>query len=327
MDRFVVRPGGPLHGTVRAGGAKNSALKLMAACLLAEGRHVLTGVPRIVDVEIMAEVLGAIGARSTCADGPTAGPDDLVVDTPGRRSSPRRPTSWSRRCAPRWWCSGRCWRARAGPGCRCPAATTSATAPSTSTSTACRALGPSFQTVHGNVEGRVDRRWPRRPVWSGSRVVFEYPSHTATDNVLMAAVLAKGTTVIENAAREPEVSDLADFLNAHGGPDHRGGDVAHRGRRGRASCIPADPSGHPRPGGGGHLPGRRSGWPAARSSSRTAGPTTWTCSSASWARSGSTVTQGPDGLRAAGRASRLHTVSTWPPCPTRASPPTTSRSW
>ena len=68
--RFVVRPGGPLHGTVRAGGAKNSALKLMAACLLAEGRHVLTGVPRIVDVEIMAEVLAAIGAQVRAPTGP-----------------------------------------------------------------------------------------------------------------------------------------------------------------------------------------------------------------------------------------------------------------
>ena len=83
MDRFVVRPGGPLHGTARAGGAKNSALKLMAACLLAEGRHVLAGVPRIVDVEIMTDVLGAIGAQVTRRpDGPDGRPGDLVVDTP-----------------------------------------------------------------------------------------------------------------------------------------------------------------------------------------------------------------------------------------------------
>ena len=62
MDRIIVNPGGPLSGTVRAGGAKNSVLKLMAACLLAEGRHVLTNVPRISDVDIMAEVLEAMGA-------------------------------------------------------------------------------------------------------------------------------------------------------------------------------------------------------------------------------------------------------------------------
>src|SRR5581483_3212679 len=58
VERFLVCPNGPLSGTVRAGGAKNSVLKLMAACLLAEGRHVLTNVPRITDVDIMSEVLG-----------------------------------------------------------------------------------------------------------------------------------------------------------------------------------------------------------------------------------------------------------------------------
>src|SRR5271165_6348211 len=78
VDRLVVTPNGPLSGTVRAGGAKNSVLKLMAACLLAEGRHVLTNVPRITDVEIMGEVLGAMGVD--VHRGRT--PDELVVVTP-----------------------------------------------------------------------------------------------------------------------------------------------------------------------------------------------------------------------------------------------------
>lgn len=71
-------------------------------------------------------------------------------------------------------------------------------------------LGAEFTTEHGYVEGRCDR-------FVGARVVLEYPSHTATDNILSAAVLAKGTTVIENAAREPEVQDLAALLCAMGG--------------------------------------------------------------------------------------------------------------
>src|SRR5476649_1662077 len=84
MDQFVVHRGSPLHGSVRAGGAKNSALKLMAACLLAEGRHVLCGVPHIVDVEIMADVLRSIGARVTRAEtGGDGAPGDLVIDVPG----------------------------------------------------------------------------------------------------------------------------------------------------------------------------------------------------------------------------------------------------
>ena len=104
MDRIVVTPGGPLSGTVRAGGAKNSVLKLMAACLLAEGRHVLTNVPRISDVDIMAEVLGAMGADVTRG---ARVPTSWWSRRPPT-SSPRPPTSWSRRCAPRWWSSGRC---------------------------------------------------------------------------------------------------------------------------------------------------------------------------------------------------------------------------
>ncbi len=78
VDRFVVTPNGPLAGTVRAGGAKNSVLKLMAACLLAEGRHVLTNVPQITDVDIMGELLTAMGVD--VRRGST--PDELVVTTP-----------------------------------------------------------------------------------------------------------------------------------------------------------------------------------------------------------------------------------------------------
>ena len=83
----------------------------------------------------------------------------------------------------------------------------------------------------------------RAPRLVGNRVVLEYPSHTGTDNVLMAAVLAKGTTVIENAAREPEVRDLADFLNAMGAQDHAGpGRRASRWRASTGSSPPPTPS-------------------------------------------------------------------------------------
>jgi UDP-N-acetylglucosamine 1-carboxyvinyltransferase len=80
-------------------------------------------------------------------------------------------------------------------------------------------LGAAFTTEHGYVVGSVPGAGAGAGAGGrlvGARVVFEYPSHTATDNVLMAAVLAKGTTVIENAAREPEVADLARFLTAMG---------------------------------------------------------------------------------------------------------------
>jgi UDP-N-acetylglucosamine 1-carboxyvinyltransferase len=81
---------------------------------------------------------------------------------------------------------------------------------------ALESLGARFESAHGYVEGTVESTVASVPRLVGNRVVLEYPSHTGTDNVLMAAVLAKGTTVIENAACEPEVRDLAEFLNAMG---------------------------------------------------------------------------------------------------------------
>jgi UDP-N-acetylglucosamine 1-carboxyvinyltransferase len=78
MDTFVVRPGGPLLGTEGVGGAKNSARKLMAACLLAEDRYTLSNVPRITDVETMSDVLAAMGVGVQ-----RTGAHELTMDTPG----------------------------------------------------------------------------------------------------------------------------------------------------------------------------------------------------------------------------------------------------
>jgi len=215
MDQFVVHRSGPLHGTVRAGGAKNSALKLMAACLLAEGRHTLSGVPHIIDVEIMADVLRSIGGRVTWAeDGDDGAPGDLLVDVPAGLI-PEAPYELVEKMRASVVVLGpllaRTGRARVSM----PGGDDFGNRPIDIHLQGLSALGATFETVHGYVEGVVpDAGAGGRLV--GNRVVFEYPSHTATDNVLMAAVLAKGTTVLENAAREPEVADLAEFLTAMG---------------------------------------------------------------------------------------------------------------
>jgi UDP-N-acetylglucosamine 1-carboxyvinyltransferase len=214
VDRFLVRPAGPLHGTVQTGGAKNSALKLMAACLLAPGRHVLVGVPRIIDVEIMAEVLRAIGADvNRTVDGPDGEPGDLVIDTPATLV-PHAPYELVEQMRASVVVLGpllaRCGQASVS----LPGGDDFGSRPVDIHLHGLSMLGAEFETVHGNIEGRVWGGPGARLV--GQRVVFEYPSHTATDNVLMAATLAKGTTVIENAAREPEVSDLAAFLTRMG---------------------------------------------------------------------------------------------------------------
>lgn len=212
-ERIVVRPAGALAGSVRAGGAKNSALKLMAACLLAEGRHVLSGVPRITDVQFMADVLGSLGV--SCRRLAPAGPDDpgeLVLDTPATLLA-RAPYELTERLRASIVVLGPLL-ARAGEASvPLPGGDDFGSRPIDIHLHGLSLMGASFATVHGDIHGRLTGS-PRRLV--GTRVVLEYPSHTATDNLVMAAVLAKGTTVIENAAREPEVADLADFLVSMG---------------------------------------------------------------------------------------------------------------
>ena len=139
------------------------------------------------------------------------------------------------------------------------------------------AMGARFESSHGEVRGTVPGG---RLV--GTRVVLEYPSHTATDNLLMAGALAKGTTVIENAAKEPEVSDLAAMLRSMGA-EVRGAGTSRIEIEGTDELRPAlarsCPTGWWRP-----RTSPRSVWPGARSPSPTPGPTTWRTSCARWAR-------------------------------------------
>ena len=210
-ERILVRGSGPLQGEVVIPGAKNSVLKLMAACLLAEGRHVLTNVPRITDVDIMAEVLEAMGATVERGERP----DVLIVTTPAELT-PEAPYELVEKMRASVVVLGpllaRCGWAKVSM----PGGDDFGPRPIDMHLRALETMGTAFTPSHGNVEGRVESTVAGRPRLVGTRVVLEYPSHTGTDNVLMAAVLAKGTTVIENAAREPEVSDLAAFLNAMG---------------------------------------------------------------------------------------------------------------
>ncbi len=207
MDEIVVEPNGPLYGTVSAGGAKNSALKLMAACLLAEGRTVLSNVPRISDVDTMAKVLRAMGARVDRLDNG----DVSVTTPPASELVPEGPYELFERMRASVVVLGlllaRCGAVRVP----LPGGDDFGARPIDFHINGLSAMGARFESSHGDVRGTVPAG---RLV--GTRVVLEYPSHTATDNLLMAAVLAKGTTVIENAAKEPEVADLAAMLSDMG---------------------------------------------------------------------------------------------------------------
>lgn len=210
MERFLVEGGARLHGEVEISGAKNAALKLVAAALLAPGKTTLHNVPRIKDVNTMLAVLDGLGAE-TSFHGHTLEIDASDIDS---------------YCAP--YELVRQMRASIvvlGPlAARFGEAEVSAPG-------GCnlglrkfnfhldglRALGAEVELDHGFIKTTTPGGL------KGAEVNFEYPSVTATENVMMAAVLADGLTIIENGAREPEVVDLAEFLNAMGASVHGAG--------------------------------------------------------------------------------------------------------
>ena len=232
---FVVRGPSALKGTVGVSGAKNSVLKLMAATLLAEGTYRISNVPRITDVGLMAELLRAVGCEvAVCSPG-AAGPADVfsspaeAVFSPGATgsadgfSSSATDTGGSlvidvpaqiepvapRNIVDRFRASivvlgpmlARCGEAVVA----LPGGDDFGPRPIDMHLQGLARLGVESETVDGYVHARAQ-------TLRGATVRLDFPSVGATENLLMAAVGAAGTTVIDNAAREPEVVDLCEFL-------------------------------------------------------------------------------------------------------------------
>jgi UDP-N-acetylglucosamine 1-carboxyvinyltransferase len=206
VDRFVLSPSGPLRGTVEVNGAKNSVLKLMAACLLAPGVHEIENVPVISDVAIMSDVLRSMGAEVRHEGRGPRG--HLEITIPGE-VTPIAPYELVEKMRASIVVLGPLLARYGTARVSMPGGDDFGYRPIDFHLSAFEDLGARFVTEHGYVEGYCDRL-------SGAHIVLQFPSHTATDNILMAAVLAKGTTVIENAAREPEISDLAAMLSEMG---------------------------------------------------------------------------------------------------------------
>ena len=203
MDRILVRPSGPLAGTVPIGGAKNSVLKLMAATALAEGRYVLHNVPNILDVECMSDLLRSMGMRvERKAD------HDLTIDRPPD-ITPEAPYELVERMRASIVVLGPLLARLGHARVALPGGDDFGPRPIDMHLKGLEQLGATFEFAHGYIEGHADRL-------TGANILLEYPSVGATENALMASVLAKGTTVIDNAAREPEIADLASFLNRMG---------------------------------------------------------------------------------------------------------------
>lgn len=204
MDIIRVEGGHALAGAVHVSGAKNSALKLMAATLLAPGVTTLTNVPNISDVHVMGKVLKRMGATIEVVD-----EHSLAIDTSavGSWEAPyelvakmRASTAVMGPLLGRFGCA----KIAMPGGCNLGARKIDMHI------LGLEALGVEFDTDHGYIHASAPHGL------SGTTVTLEFASVGATENLIMASVRAEGTTVIDNAAREPEIVDLANMLNEMG---------------------------------------------------------------------------------------------------------------
>ena len=201
-EHFRVHGGARLVGAVDVVGAKNSVLKLMAAALLAEGTTTLTNCPRILDVPFMADVLRSVGCEVEVDD------DTVVITTP--QDLNHRPDAVSMGRLRASVCVlgplvGRCRRAVVA----LPGGDAIGSRPLDMHQNGLRQLGASSEIEHGCVVAEAEGL-------HGAQIWLDFPSVGATENILMAAVLADGTTVLDNAAREPEIVDLCTMLQQMG---------------------------------------------------------------------------------------------------------------
>lgn len=203
MERFLIEGGARLNGEVEVSGAKNAALKLMAATLLAPGKSTVHNVPRIKDMHTMCALLEALGA-GTSFSGHTAEIDASNID------SYTAPYDLVRQMRASIVVLGPLLARFGKAEVSAPGGCNLGFRKFDFHLNGLRKLGAEIDLDHGFIKATAPNGL------RGAEVVFEFPSVGATENVMMAAVLASGITIIENAAREPEIIALADFLNAMG---------------------------------------------------------------------------------------------------------------
>jgi UDP-N-acetylglucosamine 1-carboxyvinyltransferase len=206
MDKFVINGGNPLVGTIRVSGAKNSALPCMAAAILTEDEVTLENIPQVRDIETERRLLSSMGAAVELRQG--EGKDQTTIscrslsDPVARYEIVKTMRASSLVLGPLIARAGAARVAMPG-GCAIGGR------PIDLHIKGLEKMGASISQEHGYLEARVDRL-------RGAHIVFDKITVTGTEDLLMAAVLAEGETLMENCAREPEVVDLAALLAAMG---------------------------------------------------------------------------------------------------------------
>lgn len=202
LEKLVIEGGRPLSGTIRIHGAKNAALPILAASMMAEGTHRIDNVPDLLDIHVMLNILRSLGCKAELRD------ETVILDTLTANSShiPEHLMTQMRSSiflmGPLLTRFGEVQVYQPG-GC---------------------AIGERKIDLHlkglealgAVIEETGNTIICRAPYLKGTDIVLDFPSVGATENIMMAAAMAKGTTTIHNAAREPEIQDLQNFLNTMG---------------------------------------------------------------------------------------------------------------
>jgi len=204
LEKIIVRGGKRLNGTVRVEGAKNAVLPIIAAALLAsDGKNVLSEVPELSDVYTINEVLRHLNAEVSFAN------NEVTIDA-SKELNIEAPFEYVRKMRASVLVMGPLLARNGRARIALPGGCAIGSRPIDQHLKGFEAMGVKVKVGNGFVEAYVDGKL------KGAKIYLDFPSVGATENIMSAAVLAEGTTVIENVAKEPEIVDLANFLNAMG---------------------------------------------------------------------------------------------------------------
>lgn len=205
MEKIIVRGGQRLYGSVKVEGAKNAVLPVLAATLLAsDGKSVIRDVPTLSDVYTINEVLRNLNAE-------VAFNNNTVVVDASRVLKEEAPFEYVRKMRASVLVMGSLLARNGRARVALPGGCAIGSRPIDQHLKGFEAMGAKVKVGNGFIEAEVDGRL------KGAKIYLDFPSVGATENIMMAATLAKGTTIIENVAKEPEIVDLANFLNKMGG--------------------------------------------------------------------------------------------------------------
>lgn len=203
MDKLIIQGGGPLSGEIRISGAKNAALPILAAALLAEKPVIIGNVPHLHDITTTMSLLGQMGVTLSVDEKVRVEVDSSTI------SSFKAPYELVKTMRASIIVLGPLLARFGKAEVSLPGGCAIGSRPVDIHLKGLEAMGATIRVEGGYIHASCDRL-------KGARLVLDMVTVTGTENLMMAATLAEGTTIIENAAREPEVSDLANFLNALG---------------------------------------------------------------------------------------------------------------